>query len=112
MRDAQTIEEQAGEFVESLQEEISAEYEDIISKIRQYNQNLEDDIQNISESLNKFESKVGEMKISDQDHFFLNKEILRYRTAINSTDSQRTLFMEDTEGIEDKFSMVGSLDDK
>lgn len=50
------------------------------------------------------------MKISDQDHFFLNKEILRYRTAVNSLDSQRALYMEETEGIEDKFSMAGALE--
>lgn len=51
------------------------------------------------------------MKISDQDHFFLNKEILRFRTAINAIDSQRGIYMEESEAIEDKFTMAtNSLD--
>lgn len=104
------IGEQAADFVDSLQADLIAEYDELISKIKQHSQDLEEEVSTISDSLTNFESKVGDMKISDQDHFFLNKEILRYRTAVNSLDSQRGLYMEETEGIEDKFSMAGALE--
>ena len=112
MRDVGQIEEQCGDFVKSLQADLVAEYEDLINNIKQHSQNLEENVATISDSLANFESKVGEMKISDQDHFFLNKEILRYRTALNAMDSQRGLYMDDTEAIEDKFSMAGALDNE
>lgn len=62
----------------------------------------------ISESLDGFEDKVGDSKISEQDHFFVNKEILRFRTAINAVDSQRVIYLAETETIEDKFSQATS----
>lgn len=36
LEDAQSLEEQCGNFLETLQEDIAAEYDDLIGKIRQY----------------------------------------------------------------------------
>ena len=68
-------------------DDLIAENQELIDNIRKHSQNLEDEVLKISDSLSNFEDKVGDMKISDQDHFFLNKEILRFRTAINAIDS-------------------------
>lgn len=109
-QEAGQIEEQCANFLQSQQSELQEEYDDTIDKIRQHSQNVEDDILKTSEALNHFESKVGDMKISDQDHFFMNKEILRCRTALNSLDSRRGLYVQEAEVIEDKFSMSSTLD--
>jgi hypothetical protein len=46
-------------------DDLLAEYQDLIDKIRGHSQNLEDEVLKISDSLSNFEEKVGEMKISD-----------------------------------------------
>lgn len=59
----------------------------MISKIKQHSQNLEEDNGKTTDALDNFEKKVNDMKISEQDHFFLNKEMLRHRNTLNAMES-------------------------
>lgn len=40
-----------------------------------------------NERLTAFEDRISDIKISDPDQFFLNKEIMRYRNAISSIEA-------------------------
>ena len=88
------------DFQKTLLEDVLTEYQELINSIREHNQIIEDVVENVNEQLGNFEHKVGEMKVSDQDHFFLNKEILRFKTAINSVDSQREIYIEHVDLVE------------
>ena len=79
--------------------------------IREHNQKIEEFGEEINQTLGNFEDKVGDINLNDQDHFFLNKEILRFKTAITSVDSQREIYIDETDTIENNFNLASnSLD--
>ena len=56
--------------------------------------NLEADIKVQNERLTQFEERISDIKISDADQFFLNKEIMRFKNAICSIEAPKDSFLE------------------
>ena len=56
--------------------------------------NLEADIKVQNDRLTQFEERISDIKISDTDQFFLNKEIMRFKNAICSIKAPKDSFRE------------------
>ena len=48
----------------------------------------------LNERLNNFENKILENNISESDQFFLSKEMLRFRSGLNTIESSRDIFQD------------------
>ena len=66
-----------------MSEEFTHNLDQIFEKV----QALGKDIATQNDRLTTFEDRISDIKVSDADQFFLNKEIMRYRNAISSVEA-------------------------
>jgi hypothetical protein len=66
-----------------MSEEFSNNIDQIFSKV----DIISTEMTNQNDRLTAFEDRISDIKISDADQFFLNKEIMRYRNAISSIEA-------------------------
>jgi hypothetical protein len=56
--------------------------------------NLDADIKVQNDRLSAFEERISDIKISDTDQFFLNKEIMRFKNALCSIEAPKDSYRE------------------
>ena len=78
---------QLDDYVSSFQSGMSEEFTHNIDQIFEKVEALGNDIATQNDRLSTFEDRISDIKISDADQFFLNKEIMRYRNAISSVEA-------------------------
>lgn len=78
---------QVGDYHEALQADLDTEYEDLVGKVKELAQGIEEEARGQGSRLDAFERRVEQIKVSSTDQFFLSKEILRCRNALASVES-------------------------
>ena len=72
----------------------------LIEKIHKVAEKLETEGTDQNERLNTFEQRIMDIKISDADQFFLNKEIMRFRNLLEGIGFTRDIHFEAAQDIE------------
>lgn len=73
-----------------MQEDFATIGDSIETKVN----NLDQDLKVQNDRLTLFEERITDIKISDTDQFFLNKEIMKFRNAICSIEAPKDAFRE------------------
>ena len=95
------------EFEENIQGELNNEIESILKQIYSTGSDkIQKNLDEQNQRLENFEQKLFDIKISDSDQFYLNKEINRYKNSLNAIESSRDLYLDTSKEIE------GNVDQK
>ena len=62
---------------------------------------IQKDVNEQNERLEVFEQRLEDIKISDSDQFYLNKEINRFKNSLNAIESSKDFNIESSKEIQD-----------
>jgi len=73
---------------------MSNDFQELVDKIHGNASKLSNEGDEQNERLNTFEQRIMDIKISDADQFFLNKEIMRFRNLLEGIKYTRDIHFE------------------
>lgn len=61
--------------------------------------------------LDAFEERLLDIKISDADQFYLNKEIMRFKSSLNAIESSMDMYLDSSKDIVSSIDQVASIEE-
>ena len=61
--------------------------------------------------LEAFEDRLLDIKISDADQFYLNKEIMRFKGSLNAIESSKDMYLDSSKDIVSVIDQVASMEE-
>ena len=61
--------------------------------------------------LDAFEERLLDIKISDADQFYLNKEIMRFKSSLNAIESSMDMYLDSSKDIVSSIDQVANIEE-
>lgn len=94
-----------------IKEKITDETQQLMTLISDLSDTLAKILEEQNKRLDAFEERLMDIKISDADQFYLNKEIMRFKNSINAIESSRDMYFDSSKDLVDSIEDVASLEE-